>query len=73
MNSLETVKAGNSVVVVALHGQDPVKRRLMEMGLIRGTTVFVRKVAPLGDPMEVSLRGFELSLSKADAALVEVR
>lgn len=72
MNTLDQVAVGNSATVLRLHGQGAVKRRLMEMGLTRGTAVYVRKLAPLGDPMELSVRGYELSLRRADAALIEV-
>ena len=61
-----------TVQVVKLHGEGPVKRRIMDMGITRGTQVFVRKVAPLGDPMEVTVRGYELSLRKADTEMIEV-
>lgn len=73
MESLKQAKVGNTVTVVKLHGEGAVKRRMMDMGLTRGTQVFVRKVAPLGDPIEVSVRGYELSLRKADAEMIEVR
>ena len=63
---------GVTVQVVMLHGEGPVKRRIMDMGITRGTQVFVRKVAPLGDPMEVTVRGYELSLRKADTEMIEV-
>ena len=66
MKTLREVKIGETVKVVKLHGEGPVKRRIMDMGITRGTEVFVRKVAPLGDPMEVTVRGYELSLRKAD-------
>ena len=62
MKTLRDVKIGETVQVVKLHGEGPVKRRIMDMGITRGTQVFVRKVAPLGDPMEVTVRGYELSL-----------
>ena len=65
MKTLRDVKIGETVQVVKLHGEGPVKRRIMDMGITRGTQVFVRKVAPLGDPMEVTVRGYELSLRKA--------
>ena len=60
-------------MVVRLHGEGPVKRRIMDMGLTRGTEVHVRKVAPLGDPMELTVRGYELSVRKADAEMIEVQ
>ena len=70
MKTLRDVKCGTSTKVVKLHGA--VKRRIMDMGITKGTEVFVRKVAPLGDPIEVKVRGYELSLRKADAAMIEV-
>ena len=73
MKTLRDVKIGETVQVVKLHGEGPVKRRIMDMGITRGTQVFVRKVAPLGDPMEVTVRGYELSLRKADAEMIEVQ
>ena len=72
MKTLRDVKIGETVQVVKLHGEGPVKRRIMDMGITRGTQVFVRKVAPLGDPMEVAVRGYELSLRKADTEMIEV-
>ncbi len=72
MKTLRDVKIGQTVKVVKLHGEGAVKRRIMDMGLTRGTEVFVRKVAPLGDPVELTVRGYELSLRKADAEMVEV-
>ena len=72
MKTLREVKIGETVKVVKLHGEGPVKRRIMDMGITKGTEVFVRKVAPLGDPMEVTVRGYELSLRKADAGLILV-
>ena len=72
MKTLREVKIGETVKVVRLHGAGPVKRRIMDMGITRGTEVFVRKVAPLGDPVEVTVRGYELSLRKADAEMIEV-
>lgn len=72
MKTLREVKIGESAKVVRLHGEGPVKRRIMDMGITRGTEVFVRKVAPLGDPVEVTVRGYELSLRKADAEMIEV-
>ena len=70
MKTLRDVKIGETVQVVKLHGEGPVKRRIMD--ITRGTQVFVRKVAPLGDPMEVTVRGYELSLRKADTEMIEV-
>lgn len=72
MNTLKGAKVGDTVKVIKLHGEGAVKRRIMDMGLTRGTEVFIRKVAPLGDPVEVTVRGYELSLRKADAEMVEV-
>ncbi|MBQ1705431.1 MAG: ferrous iron transport protein A [Clostridia bacterium] len=72
MRTLRDVKIGETVKVVKLHGEGAVKRRIMDMGLTRGIEVYVRKVAPLGDPVEVTVRGYELSIRKADAEMVEV-
>ena len=72
MKTLKDVKVGETAVVVRLHGEGAVKRRIMDMGLIRGTQVLVRKVAPLGDPLELTVRGYELSVRKGDAELIEV-
>ena len=73
MTTLKDVKCGETVKVVKLHGVGAVKRRIMDMGVTKGTDVFVRKVAPLGDPIEVNVRGYELSLRKADAEMIEVQ
>ncbi len=73
MNTLKQSKIGDTVTVVKLHGEGAVKRRLMDMGITRGTQIHIRKVAPLGDPIEVTVRGYELSLRKADAEMVEVQ
>lgn len=73
MKTLKDVKVGETAVVVRLHGEGAVKRRIMDMGLTRGTEVHVRKVAPLGDPMELNIRGYELSIRKADAEMVEIQ
>lgn len=70
--TLREVKVGQTVRVKKLIGDGPVKRRIMDMGITKGVNVFVRKVAPLGDPVEVTVRGYELSLRKADAAMIEV-
>ena len=70
--TLKQVKVGKTVKVVKIQGTGPVKRRIMDMGITKGTEIFVRKVAPLGDPLELNLRGYELSLRKADAEMVEV-
>ena len=67
MNTLRQAKIGDTVKVVKLHGEGAVKRRIMDMGITKGVEVYVRKVAPLGDPIEVTVRGYELSLRKADA------
>ncbi len=72
MKTLRQAKVGDTVKVVKLHGEGAVKRRIMDMGLTRGVEVQIRKVAPLGDPIEVTVRGYELSLRKADAEMVEV-
>lgn len=72
MKTLRDLKVGESAKVVKLHGEGAVKRRIMDMGLTKGTEVYVRKVAPLGDPVELTVRGYELSLRKADAAMIEV-
>lgn len=72
MKTLKEVKLGDTVTVVKLHGTGAVKRRIMDMGITKGAQVFVRKVAPLGDPIEVKVRDYELSLRKADAELIEV-
>ncbi|MBQ7521303.1 MAG: ferrous iron transport protein A [Clostridia bacterium] len=72
MKTLRDVAIGQTTKVVKLHGEGAVKRRIMDMGLTKGTEVFVRKVAPLGDPIELKVRGYELSIRKADAELIEV-
>lgn len=72
MDTLKDVKVGSTVKVKKLHGEGAVKRRIMDMGLTKGVEVYVRKVAPLGDPIEVTVRGYELSLRKADAEMVEI-
>ena len=72
MNTLKQVKIGSTVRVVKLHGEGAVKRRIMDMGITKGAEIFVRKVAPLGDPIEVTVRGYELPLRKADAEMIEV-
>lgn len=72
MKSLREVAVGKTARVVKIHGEGALRRRLMDMGLTRGTEVRVRKVAPLGDPIEITLRGYELSIRKADAAIIEV-
>ena len=70
--TLKQVKCGETVNVQKLQGEGPVKRRIMDMGITKGTSIFVRKVAPLGDPVEVTVRGYELSLRKADADMILV-
>ncbi|ARP50660.1 MULTISPECIES: FeoA family protein [Caproicibacterium] len=72
MKTLKDVKVGESATVQKLHGEGAVKRRIMDMGLTKGTQLTVRKVAPLGDPMELHVRGYELSVRKADAEMIEV-
>lgn len=72
MTTLKDVKIGSTVTVKKLYGEGAIKRRIMDMGITKGTAVTVRKVAPLGDPMEVTVRGYELTLRKADAEMVEV-
>lgn len=73
MQTLKDAAVGDTVAVVKLHGEGAVKRRIMDMGITRGTDVYVRKVAPFGDPVEVMVRGYELSLRKADAQMIEVQ
>ena len=73
MNNLKDVPIGSSATVVKIHGEGAVKRRIMDMGITKGVEVYVRKVAPLGDPIEVTVRGYELSLRKADAENIEVK
>ncbi len=72
MRTLKEVKCGETISVVKLHGKGAVKKRIMDMGITKGTEIYVRKVAPLGDPVEVTVRGYELSLRKADAEMIEV-
>ena len=73
MKTLRDAKIGETVKVVKLHGEGAIKRRIMDMGITKGTDVYVRKVAPLGDPVEVTVRGYERSLRKADAEMIEVQ
>lgn len=73
MKTLRDVKVGESAIVVKLHGEGAVKRRMMDMGITKGIEVNIRKVAPLGDPVEVNVRGYELSIRKDDAAMIEVQ
>ena len=72
MRTLKDIKVGETCTVVKLHGDGPVRRRIMDMGITKRVEIFVRKVAPLGDPIEVNVRGYELSLRKADAEMVEI-
>ena len=72
MKTLKDAAIGSTVIVVKLHGEGAIKRRIMDMGITRGVEIFVRKVAPLGDPIEITVRGYELSLRKADAENIEV-
>lgn len=72
MKTLKDVKVGETVTVKKLHGEGAVKRRVMDMGLTKGVEIYVRKVAPLGDPVEITVRGYELSLRKSDAEMVEL-
>ena len=73
MKTLRDVRPGETVTVLRLHGEGPVKRRIMDMGITKGVEIFVRKVAPLGDPIELNIRGYELSIRKADAEMVEIQ
>lgn len=72
MKTLNQVNIGENVQVVKLHGEGAVKRRIMDMGITRGVEIFIRKVAPFGDPVEITVRGYELSLRKADAEMIEI-
>ena len=72
MNTLRDVKIGGKAKVVKLHGEGAIKRRIMDMGITKGVEIYVRKVAPLGDPLELTVRGYELSLRKSDAEMIEV-
>ena len=72
MKTLRQAKIGETVRVVKIHGEGAIKRRIMDMGLTKGVEVYIRKVAPLGDPMEVTVRGYELSLRKADTEMIEI-
>ena len=73
MKTLREAKIGETVKVVKLHGEGAIKRRIMDMGITKGTEVYVRKVAPLGDPVEVTVRGYALSVRKADAEMIEIQ
>ena len=72
MNTLREAKVGSTVRVVKLHGEGAIRRRIMDMGITKGVQIYVRKLAPLGDPLELTVRGYELSLRKADAEMVEI-
>ena len=72
MKTLKDVAVGESATIIKIHGEGKIKRRIMDMGITKGTEVFVRKVAPLGDPIEITVRGYELSLRKADAEILEI-
>ena len=72
MKTLKDVAVGESATIIKIHGEGKVKRRIMDMGITKGTEVFVRKVAPLGDPIEITVRGYELSIRKADAEILEI-
>lgn len=72
METLADIPCGNTVKVIKLHGQGAIKRRIMDMGITKGTDIYVRKLAPLGDPIEITVRGYELSLRKVDAQTIEV-
>ena len=73
MKTLNKVRVGGNATVVKLHGEGAVRRRIMDMGVTKGADVYVRKVAPLGDPIEITVRGYELSVRKSDAAMIEVQ
>lgn len=73
MKSLREAKVGQTVQVVKLHGEGPVKRRIMDMGITKGVDLYIRKVAPLGDPIEVTVRGYELSIRKSDAEMIQIQ
>ena len=72
MKTLKEAKVGQTLTVTKLHGEGAVKRRIMDMGITKGVSIYVRKVAPLGDPLELTVRGYELSIRKADAEMIEV-
>lgn len=73
MKTLKEAKIGDTVQVLKLHGEGPVKRRIMDMGITKGVEIYIRKVAPLGDPIEITVRGYELSIRKADADMIEIQ
>ncbi len=72
MNTLKGVKVGKTAKVVKIHGEGALRRRIMDMGITKGVEIYVRKVAPLGDPVEITVRGYELSLRRADAEMIEI-
>jgi ferrous iron transport protein A len=72
MNTLKNLKVGDTAIIARIQGEGPIKRRIMDMGITKGASVFVRKVAPLGDPIEINVRGYELSIRKEDAEKIEV-
>ncbi len=72
MKTIKDAKAGDRVKVIKLHGEGAIKRRIMDMGITRNTEIYIRKFAPLGDPIEITVRGYELSLRKADAEMIEI-
>ncbi len=72
MRSMKDVRVGDTVIVKKIHGEGAVKRRIMDMGITKGTDVYIRKVAPLGDPVEITVRGYELSLRRNDAEIIEI-
>jgi ferrous iron transport protein A len=72
MDTLKDLKEGQSAVVKKIHGEGPVKRRIMDIGITKGTSIMVRKLAPLGDPIELKVRGYELSIRKQDAQMIEI-
>ena len=73
MKTLKDISVGSTAVVVKIHGEGALRRRIMDMGITKGTEIYVRKVAPLGDPVEITVRGYELSLRKADAEILEMQ
>ena len=72
MNTLKDIKIGKTAKVVKVHGEGAIRRRIMDMGITKGVEIYIRKAAPLGDPLELTVRGYELSLRKADAEMIEV-
>lgn len=72
MRSMKDVRVGDTIIVKKIHGEGAVKRRIMDMGITKGTDVYIRKVAPLGDPVEITVRGYELSLRRNDAEIIEI-